>query len=159
MTRSLSLPIVAVALVLWPSASQAADSATRSVMVVARFDSRVSLKVSTEILRFDVAEADGAATTTVDFSAAARTTSGAEVVLAIEPLRTIGGPGGPVDVEPPVTFSGEGEGTLAGSIVSDAITPAARWSGSGLRSGRILFTLRGAPGIYTLAVRFVLSAP
>ncbi len=112
------------------------------------------------MLRFDVITPGQAATAEVEFSAGARTPSGAEVVLSMEPERAIEGPGGAADVESSLSFSGEGEGTTAGIVGSGAPTIAGRWSGSGLRSGRLVFSLRaGATGTYTLPVRFVLSTP
>ncbi len=138
----------------------AAETASATVTVSAQFASRTSLTVSTERLRFDVARPDQPALAAVDFAAAARTQAGAEVVLSVEPVRPADGPGGAADVESSITFTGEGEGTLGGTIATSSATPAGRWIGSGAHNGRLLFSLRAAaPGTYTLAMRFVLSAP
>lgn len=97
---------------------------------------------------------------TVDFTAGVRTHAGAEVVLTVGSLRAIEGPGGAADVEADVTFTGDGAGTLSGTLLGHRPVVAGRWSGGGSRSGRLAFTLRAsASGIYTLPVRFVLSAP
>jgi hypothetical protein len=59
-----------------------------------------------------------------------------------------------------MTFAGEGDGLLAGVVVNGAAAVAGRWTGSGLRTGRVLFSMRAAAaGTYTVPVRFVLSAP
>jgi hypothetical protein len=156
-----ALPFCAVAAALFGMASTAsAAETTTSVVVSAQFSSRTTLKVSTDILQFDVANPGDPATAAVDFSAAARTHSGAEVLLSIEQLRNVEGPGGASDLESSVTFVGLGLGTLDGALGVARPAVAARWSGSGLRQGRLLFALRaGASGSYTVPVRFVLSAP
>jgi hypothetical protein len=139
----------------------AAETAASSVAVSAQFSSRTSLRVSTDLLRFDVADPDRSATAAVEFSAGARTYSGAEVVLSVEPLRAVEGPGGAADDVPSsVSFSGEGAGTMAGALSSSSPSVAGRWLGSGLRQGRVVFALRaGLSGSYSVPVRFVLSAP
>lgn len=160
--RSLfSLSLMSV-VVLVPGAqpASAGDTATAAVVVHATFSSRTSLKVSSELLRFDVARPDSDAAAAVEFSAAARTQAGAEVVLAVEPLRLVEGPGGAADAESSMTFAGEGDGLLAGVVAAGGPTVAGRWIGSGLRTGRVLFSMRAAAaGTYTVPVRFVLSAP
>ena len=151
----------AIALALAGGARSADAQAIDSAHVQVRMDvaTRTSLKVSSDVLRFDVARDGGAATAVIDFSAGARVTSGADVVLSVEPLRAIDGPGGAADVESSLSFSGEGPGVLAGSLTRDT-TVVGRWQGSGLREGRLVFTLRAnASGTYTLPVRFVLSTP
>ena len=160
MRSLLSLSLMSV-VVLVPGAqpASAGDTATAAIVVHATFSSRTSLKVSTELLRFDVARPDSDAAAAVDFSAAARTQPGAEVVLSVEPLRVVEGPGGAADVESSMTFAGEGDGLLAG-VVAAGPTIAGRWTGSGLRTGRVVFSMRAAAaGTYTVPVRFVLSAP
>jgi hypothetical protein len=159
-----SLPIfvglVAASVLAAASTVSAADRAAASVVVSAQFSSRTSLKVSTDLLHFDVAEPDRPATATVDFAAGARTQAGAEVLLSIEQRRAVQGPGGPSDLESSVSFAGEGAGTLDGALVATAPAVAGRWIGSGLRQGRLVFALRaGASGNYILPVRFILSAP
>ena len=96
----------------WPAA--AAESAHASVTITAVFSTRTSLDVSAQILRFDPTEPGQPATASVVFSAKARTGAGSEVILSVEPLRDVEGPGGAADVESSVTFEGEGAGTMAG---------------------------------------------
>jgi hypothetical protein len=158
--RSLTVLIVAVALFA-PAALAAAqsDTATATIVVSAQFKPRTSLHVSTELLQFDLHSPSEPDIVAVDFAAAARTHSGAEVLLSIESLRAPEGPGGAADVESEVTFAGDGNG-IAGGTLSTRPAVAGRWAGSGRRTGRIFFTMRAAAsGAYRVPVRFVLSAP
>jgi hypothetical protein len=149
-----------IAVVAFGTPAAAAETATGSVTVTAQFGSRTSLKVSTQVLQFDVARPGDPATAVVEFSAGARTRDGGEVVLSVEPMRAIDGPGGAADVDAALTFAGDGAGTLSGALDAAATSVAGRWSGSGLRSGRLVFALRAsAPGTYTVPVRFVLTTP
>jgi hypothetical protein len=143
-----------------PAVCVAEESATTSVAVTAQFSSRTSLKVSSQLLQFAVTAPGEAALATMEFSAAARTRPAGEVVLTVEAVREIDGPGGAADIETAVTFSGEGEGTAAGALGTAAPSVAGRWSGSGLRTGRLTFALRSAvTGSYSVPLRFVLSTP
>ena len=152
-----AVPFVLICLGLTETA--AAESATASIAVNARFASRTSLKVSAEVLRFDVVDPAKPATVTVDFSAAARTLTGGEVVLLFEMLRAIEGPEGRPDVEAALTLAGEGEGAISRAVVA-APQVARRWMDSGLRTGRLIFALRArAVGTYTVPMDFTLSAP
>lgn len=156
---SLAFTCLTTGLTILPAPALAATGAdTKSVVVTATFDSRTSLRVSSQLLQFDVV--DGEAVAAIDFSAGARTRSGGEVVLTVEPARAAEGPGGAADVETSVTFAGEGDGTRSGALSSSSPAVAGRWNGSGLRTGRMVFSLRSAaPGSYSLPVRFVLSTP
>ena len=157
--RSRYVPIVVVCSLLGASAPAAAQSvAHASVAIKADLALRTSLKVSSELLQFDVAQ--GTATTTIEFSAGARTPSQGEIVLSVEPLRGLSGPGGAADVDAAITVSGDGEGLLSTRLDSTSTTVVGRWHGSGLRQGRLLFTLNAtAAGSYSMPVRFVLSTP
>jgi hypothetical protein len=154
----LSISIVVFGLIGIPDVTSA-DTALRAVTVTATFSSRTSLKVSADLLRFEVASGQ-TATASVEFSAGTRTQSGAQVVLSVEPLRGIEGPGGAGDVETSVSFDGQGEGTLGGILRGTGPTVAGQWIGSGMRHGRLVFALQtDASGTYSVPVRFVLSAP
>ena len=161
--RALQLAVVAVlfaAVSAVPAVCVAEESATASVAVSAQFSSRTSLKVSSQLLQFAVTAPGEAALATVEFSAGARTRPAGEVVLTVEATRAMDGPGGAADIDTAVTFSGEGEGTTAGALGSAAPSVAGRWSGSGLRTGRLTFALRSAvTGSYSVPLRFVLSTP
>ena len=105
-----------------------------------------------DLLQFDVAAPGTAATAAIDFSAAARTQASAEVLLSVEPTRDAD--------EAALSFAGEGNGTVDGALSALVPTVAARWTGSGVRDGRLVFALRaGASGRYVVPLRFVLSAP
>jgi len=154
----LSISVVVIAWIGVPNVASA-DTASRALTVSATFSSRTTLKVSADLLRFEVASGQPA-TAIVEFSAGTRTQSGAQVVLSVEPLRGLEGPGGAADVETSVSFAGHGEGTLNGMLRAAGPTVAGQWIGSGMRHGRLVFALQaGAPGTYTVPVRFVLSAP
>ncbi len=143
-----------------PDVCLAAESATASVVVTAQFGSRTSLKVSTDLLQFDVTTADQSAVATVEFSAAARTRHGGEVVLTVEQVGPLSGPGGAADVETSLTVSVLGNGGSTGELDPSAQIVAGRWVGSGRRTGQLAFSLRSSvPGAYSVPVRFVLSAP
>lgn len=155
----LSISIVVIGWIASPDIASA-DTASRALTVSATFSSRTSLKVSADLLRFDVASSGQPATATVEFSAGTRTQSGAQVVLSVEPLRGVEGPGGAGDAETSLSFAGHGEGTLGGMLRGTGPTVAGQWIGSGMRHGRLVFALQAdASGTYTVPVRFVLSAP
>ena len=141
--------LIAVGVLLGaPPSVLAAESATASVIVNVRFMTRTSLRVSTEVLRFDVTRPDEPAVASVDFSAAARTQPGGEVVLTVESLQAVDG-----------SISLRGEGTV-GVLAPARPVVAGRWIDSGSRAGHLEFALcSAAPGTYTVPLRFVLSAP
>jgi hypothetical protein len=136
--------------------ASAADTACGSVTVVATFSSRTTLKVSSELLAFDVTGADTAATASVDFVAAARTHASGPVVLSIDPIREASSE----SAVSSLTFDGDGAGTTSGSVTAAASTVAGQWVGSGVRQGRLVFALRSSTlGTHIVPIRFVLSAP
>jgi hypothetical protein len=146
--------LVCVTLLASPPSVEGAETTSSTVAVVAGFGTRTSLRVSSQLLQFAVSEPDVPAVAVVEFSAGARTQTGADVLLTIERLPSIDCPEGSA-----VTFAGNGPGTGAGTLAAAGGTLAARWTGSGLRTGRLTFVLRAAPGTYTIPVRFVLSTP
>jgi len=156
-----SLSFVVVTSVVLSSASVAwAESASATVVVSATFNSRTSLSVSTDVLRFEVISSGEPALAAVEFSARARTAIGVPVVLSVERLQEVQESGGPATAESSLTFSGLGEGALSGSVATTGSTVAARWTGGGSRHGQLVFALRTSTcGTYSIPVRFVLSAP
>jgi len=131
----------------------AAETARSSVTVMATFSSRTTLQVSSDLLQFDVTQPQTPATASIDFLAAGRTHAGDVVVLSIEPV--VSSP-----VLSTLSFSGEGEGTRSGIVAGDRLSIAGQWSGSGVRQGRLVFTLRAdAAGAFNVPIRLVLSAP
>ena len=138
----------------------ASGPTTASVAVTVQVSARTSLHVSTHVLRFALSDDNDRATAAVDFAAGGRIPGGSDLVLTVQPAHALEGPGGAADAESVVTFEGDGNGTAAGTLASGAPAVAGRWQGSGLRQGRLLFTLRAsAAGVYTLPVQFVLSMP
>jgi hypothetical protein len=151
--------LVALAVIAVALPARASDEAIAKVTVAANVATRTSLHVSSELLTFDREGSGAPATAAVDFTAGARVPTGSLVMLTVEPLQAVSGPGGAADVETAVTFDGEGTGTLAGTLTA-APAVAARWQGSGFRQGRLVFTLHAAAdGHYTVPVRFVISTP
>lgn len=138
----------------------AAESVRASVAVRTNVSSRTSLNVSEDVLRFEVAGPEQPALASLDFVAGARTYTGGEVMLSIEPVS-------PADLEGAdglsgvrLTFAGDGPGVGSGALTSSESSVAGRWSGSGLRHGRLVFALHGAPpGVYTMRVRLALTTP
>jgi hypothetical protein len=151
---SILVSFACVVFVATPPGVEGAESKSSTVTVVAGFGSRSSLKVSTEILQFAVSDPDEPAVAVIEFSAGTRTRTGADVLLTVERLPSMDCPDGTT-----VTFAGDGLGTTAGTLDPVAPTIAARWTGSGLRTGRLTFVLHAAPGTYMIPVRFALSAP
>ena len=141
-------------------ASASAAEATASIQVHAQMSSRTVLTVSAQSLHFNVVNPAEGASASVDFSAAARTHAGADVVLSIEVPHGIADEAGVGGDQRDLSFVGHGEGTYGGAMRAAAPSVAARWVGSGRRTGRLVFTLRArAAGAYRLPVRFVLAAP
>ena len=142
------------------SSAGAADQATAAVSVSVQVSSRTSLHVSSHVLRFAVGADSGTATDVIDFSAAARVPAASDLVLSVEPTHGVDGPGGAADVDTGIVFSGVGEGLTAGALDPARSAVAGRWKGSGVRAGRLTFTLQAsASGFYLVPVSFVLSTP
>ena len=154
------LLLAALTLAIGSRTAAAEDVASRNVTVNVRLATRTSLKVSSQTLHFEVTRPGGLATAALDFTAGARMPAGSDVVLSVEPMRAIDGPGDAADAESDLSFTGEGQGLLAGPIAAAESTVVGRWQGSGLREGRVIFTLRAnAAGTYAVPVRVVLSTP
>ena len=134
--------------------------ASTTVTAIATFAPRPTLTVSSPVLRFRIERGETQAEAAIDFTAAMRAMPDAEIVLTIEAARAIQGPGGAADVDAVVTFTGEGDGVQTAALEANRSVVAARWSGGGQRSGRLLFTLRAsAPGVYTVPVSYLLGTP
>jgi hypothetical protein len=98
----------------------------------------------------------------IEFRAAARTARDGEVLLTVEPLVAIASlSGGAGDTATTIAFEGSGDGAQSGRLSDARPETVARWVGSGLRMGRLTFTVRGpvSPHGATLPLRFVLTAP
>ena len=151
---------VTLALCGIPVSGVASSRDATAVRVSAHIATRTSLQVSTDTLEFDLAEGAADAVAVVTYRAGARTRDGGEVLLTVEPAGGVVGPGGAADAETHLSIAAAGGDVLAGGALGGAPRVAGRWSGSGLRSGAIVFRLQGgAAGRYSVPVRFVLSAP
>lgn len=133
--------------------------ATATWTMSAEVQNHTSLRVSSSEVHFDVAGTLDTSRTSIDFSAAARTHGGGEIVLTVESLGTVQSPESGPSASLIVGY--EGEGGRSGTLSEGGPHVVRRWMESGLREGRILFTLQGAtvPGVYSLSLKFVLSAP
>ena len=154
--RLVGLSLALLALVAVPARADV----TATVTVRVQVSGRTALRVSGQQLAWELPYDATSATALIEFTASARTRSGAEVVLTVEPERWVEGPGGAADVDAMVTFDGSGSGTHAGQLRPAAPSVAGRWIGSGQRTGRLSFELHaGVAGSYRLPVRLVLSTP
>ena len=135
--------------------ARAAETTSSRITITAQVYSRTALRVSTDELYFDAGEPNAGPVASVEFDARARIPSGTDIVLTVQPIDAA------IGQDPTtITFAGVGAGTRAGTLSAAVPATAGRWTGSGRRSGRLLFTLCNArPGVYTVPVRFVLSAP
>lgn len=123
---------------------------TQSVTATLTLQPRASLQVSTRMLRFEVSDdAASAATASLDFSAGVRAAKTETIALVVESVR-----------EDPGVLSivAGSDGTIAGEVVRAKPTIAARWSGGGLRDGRLTFRLQGVPpGTYDIPLSVALT--
>jgi len=142
----------------------ASDVATTNVRFQSDISASTSLRVSSSLLRVAAQPDTGAGAVvigTIDYRAAARTRRDGEVVLTVEAQSDPSAlAGGAADADLAIDFQGVGDGARGGVLRSDAPQVAGRWVGSGVRTGQLVFTLRGAaaqPG--SIPLRFVLSLP
>jgi hypothetical protein len=87
----------------------------------------------------------------IDFEAGARTRSAGHVLLVF--VADVAAPDGTL------TLVGGSDGTIPGPITDGSPAVVARWVGSGLRAGRMVFQLQAAPGRYEIPIRFLLETP
>ena len=129
-----------------------AESAHATVTVSAVIGGRTSLRVSHQT-QLQPEGSGGAPSAVVEFTAGARTRAGAEVVLSVERLGDR-----PAGAES-VRFTGQGEGTSDGVLAAQPAV-VARWTGSGLRRGRMVFAMPARDaGTAAACLRFVLTVP
>jgi hypothetical protein len=134
--------------------------ASTSVLAIAAFSPRPTLTVSARVLRFRIEPGSTHADAVVDFTAAMRARPGDDVVLTVQAGKAINGPGGAADIDAVISFAGESDGVQSGAVDANRAVVAARWSGGGKRSGRLVFTLRAsAPGVYSVPVTYLLVTP
>ena len=151
-SRAAAVVFAVVILTGAPSAGQ--QVATQSVSATVSFAPRTALTVSTRTLHFVVTDALTPATASVEFSAAARTLADGSVALMADAAgmrRTAFR-----------CFARDCFRTgrhRPRSLSSQQPVVAGRWTGSGVRSGRITFQLRAQPGSYDIPLRFSCRSP
>lgn len=140
------LPIALLCLV---GASLSASDRTVTVLVRTTIGERSSLAVSNNLLQIVVLPGSTTGTASLEFTAGVRTLPGNEALVVAEPLQQFDGT---------LTFSGRGEGVLAGALPGDGAAVIARYVGGGQRHARIEFTLNGVPpGTYTIPIRLFVT--
>lgn len=149
-------------LALAAGSSGARAQLSRSIVIGARVGVATALRVSDSVLHVPASTGGQAAVlATIDIEAAARTRSDGEVVLTVEALSGLGALGGGAPRgEVQISFAGSADGLESGTL---SATPqvAGRWSGSGVRRGRLTFTLRASGDVAggVIPLRFLLTAP
>ena len=159
-----ALTAAAVVCVALSIPTHASEVATTNVRFQSDVSASTSLRVSSSLLRV-AAQPDTASGAvvigTIEYRAAARTRRDGEVVLTVEAQSDPSAlAGGASDGAIAIDFQGVGDGAHGGVLRSDAPQVAGRWVGSGVRTGQLVFTLRGAvgqPG--SVPLHFVLSLP
>ena len=146
MPQLLALLSVALAAV----AGTGPQVSTSTLTATASFAPRTSLTISTPTLRFVVTDPAIPALATVDYSAAARTVANGEVTLVMRVA-------GEVPPDGMLRISAGSGGVVVGGVVALEDVAAARWTGSGLRTGRMTVALSARPGTYDVPVTFVLK--
>ncbi len=151
--RSVSVFGLLVVSCLCSSSLGASDQvATATIGARANFETRTSLQVSTRVLEFHIANPEVAAEATLDYSAGVRVQPGAETILQVQASLPVDGAG--------MVLTVSTEGVPADSVSIEGAFPstAARWAGAGVRTGRLRFSLRGAPGTYRVPIGLTLNA-
>jgi hypothetical protein len=125
-----------------------------------------SVRVSSNVLTIDPRGAgidESVVRQVIEFRAASRTSRDGEVVLTMEPLVPLDqlSGGGAAEGVTTVTYEVVGEGACTGTLRDDGPQPVGRWVGSGVRTGRIVFSVHGPvnPNGVTIPLRFVLTSP
>ncbi len=148
----------------------AAGLCAQSPVAVLQFNATISpissVRVSSDVLTLEPRETglDGATfAQSIEFRAASRTSQSGEVVLTMEPLFPLDrlNGGGAADGVTSISFEATGEGAQAGMLRDHEPQTVGRWVGSGVRTGRITFAVRGPidPRGVTVPLRFVLTSP
>jgi len=143
-TTALTLPLCLLISVATANADE--PLATATLNASAHVSARTAVRVSREVLVFQVIDAAIPAEATVTFTAGARTRSDGEVQLFVRQ-------------ELPTSWTmTASDGTLH-AVMSNEPAIVSRWTGGGLRRGEVRFQLQGVPGTYTIPVRFFVSVP
>jgi hypothetical protein len=158
-TAGIGLLCVGTALSADPAAAQ---QSARSLVLGATVAHASSLRLSSSALHaWSVPGGSEVVVGTIAFDASARTRSTGEVILTVEALRdpdTLNG--GPSANAVVVEYGGAFDGVVPG-VLSTGPQVAGRWTGSGVRHGQLVFTLRSPVTLTggTIPLRFVLATP
>jgi hypothetical protein len=137
----------------------AAESVPASVKVTAQLSSRTSLRVSNDLLQFEVVYPTQPVMVSVGFAAGARTFPDGAVLLSFEMVEHVRGIDGLPHGGATLTLMNEDGGTLT-EVKPGVPTTARHWVGSGLRTGHLVLALRAeTAGRYMVPIRVTLSAP
>jgi outer membrane receptor for ferrienterochelin and colicin len=136
-TTRLGASLIVIVLLVSPRHALATDT-VKHLTIRADLRSATALRVSSQVLVFDVTEEGESAVATVEYVASARTAPDAEVILNVEVLK-VGGPAGAADEGETLTVAEPGGRTL---LLQRGEAIAAHWVGGGTRAGQLLFTLR-----------------
>ena len=135
------------------------ECAPASVKVTAQLSSRTSLRVSNDLLQFEVVYPTQPVIVSVGFAAGARTFPDGAVLLSFEMVEDIRELDGLHHGDATLTLMNEDGGTLA-EVKAGVPTTIRRWVGSGLRTGQLVFALRAeTAGRYMVPIRVTLTAP
>jgi hypothetical protein len=129
------------------SGQSSTNTATSSLQVAVTFAPRLSLHQSARVLRFHVTGSTPAEAS-VDLSAGVRLARGAVVELVAEVVQP---------VEGALTIVDGVEGTIPTSLTPGTPTVVATWMGNGLRTGRLIFRLDSAAGVYDVPITLRLT--
>jgi hypothetical protein len=136
-----------------------AESAPATVKVTAQLSSRTSLRVSNDVLQFEVLYPTQPVVVSVGFVAGARTTDRSPVLLLFEMVEAVRGIDGVHHGDATLTLMNEDGGVIT-ELKPGTPATARRWVGSGQRAGRLLFALRAeTAGRYRVPMRLTLTAP
>jgi hypothetical protein len=127
--------------------------ATHAVVARAEMGRRARVVVSSEILHFHVGDEGAPAGFSIAYRAGARTSSTGDVLLSVRPVNLSG-----VSSAIALTVV-SGPDAVPGLLTAGHPTIAARWTGGGVRDGRLSFQLTAAPGTYAIPVEFRITAP
>ena len=125
-----------------PVGGQSPNTATSSLHVAVTFAPRLSLHASARVLTFHVT-GSASAEASIDVSAGVRTATGALVELVADVGQPVAGA---------LTIVDGLEGMIPTALTPGTPTVVGKWTGNGLRTGRLTFRLDGAPGVYEIPV-------
>jgi hypothetical protein len=118
------------------------NTATSSLQVAVTLAPRLSLQQSARVLTFHVTGSEPAEAS-LDLTAGVRLAAGAVVELVADLVQPVDGA---------LTIVDGFEGTIPTSLTRGTPTVVAKWTGNGLRTGRLTLRLHAAHGVYEIPV-------